>query len=70
MVFRASASRNVSIFGFNGKNVAEGTELLKWVKNLAGVKSAKMNVVEELVHVFDWLEKEVDAKITTSSAIA
>ncbi|MGI0081593.1 MAG: hypothetical protein ACRECH_18485 [Nitrososphaerales archaeon] len=62
LVFRASASKNVSIFGFNGANVAEGTEILKWVKKLQGVKSAKMNIVEDVVHVYDWLEREVSER--------
>jgi DNA-binding Lrp family transcriptional regulator len=60
LVFKASASKKDLIFGFNGTNVAEGNEILKWVKTLPGVKSARMNIVERVVHVFDWLEKEVD----------
>lgn len=59
LVFRASAAKNDLIFGFNGTNVAEGNEILKWVKKLPGVKSTRMNIVEQVVHAYDWLEKEV-----------
>jgi DNA-binding Lrp family transcriptional regulator len=62
LVFKASASKNDLIFGFNGRNVTEGNEILKLVKKLPGVKSAKMNIVEQVVHVFDWLENEVDKR--------
>ena len=63
LVFRASASKSDLIFGFNGANVAEGSDLLKLVKSIPGVKSAKMNIVEHVVYVYDWLEKQVDKLI-------
>ena len=66
LVFRASASKGDLIFGFNGTNVAEGNELLRWVRKLPGVKRARMNIVEQVVHVFDWLEKEVDRQFELS----
>lgn len=59
LVFKASASKNDLIFGFNGTNIAQGNELLKWAKKLPGVKSARLNIVENVVHVYDWLEREV-----------
>ena len=62
LVFRADASENGSIFGFTGSNIAEGNELLRWVRRLPAVRSAKMNIVEEVVHVFDWLEREVERR--------
>ena len=48
--------------GFNGTNVAEGNEILKWVKKLPGVKTVRMNIVEYVVHVYDWLSKEADKR--------
>jgi DNA-binding Lrp family transcriptional regulator len=62
LVFRASAAKNDLIFGFNGTNIAEGTELLKSVKKVPGVKSARLNIVENVVHVYDWIEKEVEKR--------
>ncbi len=62
LVFRASASKNDLIFGFNGANVSVGNEILKWVKKLPGVTNAKMNIVEQVIHAYDWLEKEVDKR--------
>jgi DNA-binding Lrp family transcriptional regulator len=60
LVFRANASTSGSIFGFTGANVAEGNEMLKWVRQLDGVKTADIYISEEVIHVFDWLEKEVE----------
>jgi DNA-binding Lrp family transcriptional regulator len=62
LVFRATAANNGLIFGFNGTNVAEGTEILRRVKKLPGVKSARMNIVEHVVHTSDWLEREVSER--------
>ena len=62
LVFRASASKNDQIFGFNGTNIAEGNDLLKWVKRLPQVRSAKMNIIEHVVSVYDWLQKEVASR--------
>lgn len=62
LIFRASASKNDLIFGFNGTNISWGNEILKWAKRLPEVKSAKLNIVENVVHVYDWLEKEVEKR--------
>jgi hypothetical protein len=40
---------------------------LKSVKKLPEVKSAKLNIVESVVHVYDWLEKEVEKKGSLAS---
>ncbi len=63
LVFRASAAENDLIFGFNGSNIAEGSEILKLVKKLPEVRSAKLNIVENVVQVYDWVEKEVEDRI-------
>lgn len=59
LVFRASDSKNGLIFGFTAPNITEGNEILKWIKHQPGVKSVRMNIVEQVVHVFDWIEDEV-----------
>jgi DNA-binding Lrp family transcriptional regulator len=66
LVFQASDSKNWSIFGFTGANVAEGSEILEWVKGQSGVESASLNIAEKVVHAFDWLESEVAKRIETS----
>jgi len=63
VVFQASDSQNGSIFGFTGANVAEGNEILEWVRAQPGVESATMNIAEKVVHAFDWLEGEVAKRI-------
>jgi len=67
LVFRASDSSNGSIFGFTGANLAEGNEVLGWVRQLNGVRAARMNISEEVVHVFDWLETEVDRRVSADA---
>lgn len=46
--------------------MAEGDEILTWVQEQPGVRSARMNIVEDLVDVFDWLEIEIDRRITAT----
>lgn len=60
LVFRAGTNR-VSTYGFNGANVAEVQSVLRQVRDLPGVKSVTLSLVEEIVHAFDWLKKEVDS---------
>jgi DNA-binding Lrp family transcriptional regulator len=65
LVFRAADSQNGLVFGFTGANVAEGSEILEWVRSQPGVKSAEMTITESVVQVFDWLESEVQRQLTT-----
>ncbi len=58
--FKAADSGSGLIFGFSGRNVEEGNRVMRWVKQLQGVKSARMTIVEEVFYVFDWLDREVD----------
>ena len=67
VVLRASDSQDGSVFGFTGANVAEGNDLLEWVKQQPGVISASMTIAERVVHVFDWIESEVDMRVRTIS---
>src|SRR5438128_10997862 len=67
VVFRASDSQDGSVFGFTGANVAEGNDLLEWVKQQPGVISASMTIDEGDVQVFDWIESEVDMRVPTSA---
>ncbi len=69
IVFRASDSQNGSVFGFTGANVAEGIDILEWVKTQPGVKSASMTITEKVVQVFDWLETEIQKQLTPGSVL-
>jgi len=62
LVFNAANSRNGLIFGFYAANVAEWTRVLQWAKELDGVKSAKVYLVDEVTYVFDWLEREAERR--------
>jgi DNA-binding Lrp family transcriptional regulator len=65
VIFRASDSENGSVFGFTGANVAEGSDILEWVQQQPAVKSASMTIAERVVQVFDWIESEVERRIST-----
>jgi DNA-binding Lrp family transcriptional regulator len=65
VIFRASDSQNGSVFGFTGANVAEGNDILEWVKQQPGVNSASMTIAERVVQVFDWIEREVERRMRT-----
>jgi DNA-binding Lrp family transcriptional regulator len=58
LVFRAGYGKDGLIFGFNAANVAEGTEVLRSVKDLDGLKSARLLMVDQVIYAFDWLERE------------
>jgi DNA-binding Lrp family transcriptional regulator len=66
LVFRAADSKNGFLFIFTGSNIAEGKELIKLVNEHSGVKFAKLSIVEEVVYTFDWLEREIEGRITTT----
>ena len=63
VVFRASDSQNGSVFGFTGANVAQGNDILEWVKQQPGVRSVTMTIAERVVQVFDWIESEVKRQV-------
>lgn len=65
VVFRASDSQNGSVFGFTGANVAEGNDILEWVKQQPGVRSATMTIAERVIQVFDWIEAEVHRHVVS-----
>jgi DNA-binding Lrp family transcriptional regulator len=65
VVFRASDSQNGSVFGFTGANVAQGNDILEWVKQQPGVRSVTMTITERVVQVFDWIESEVKRQVRT-----
>jgi DNA-binding Lrp family transcriptional regulator len=65
VVFRASDSQNGSVFGFTGANVAQGNDILEWVKQQTGVRSVTMTIAERVVQVFDWIENEVERQVRT-----
>jgi len=66
IVFRASDSQNGSVFGFTGANVAQGNDILEWVKPQPGVRSVTMTIAERVVQVFDWIESEVKRQVRTA----
>jgi DNA-binding Lrp family transcriptional regulator len=67
--FKATDSENGLVFGFSGRNVEEGNKVMRWVKQLQGVKSARITIVEDVFYLFDWLEEEVGRQVVRSTLI-
>src|SRR5207302_7313989 len=65
VVVSASDSENGSGVGFTGSNVAEGSDVLEWVKQQPGVISASMTIAEMVGQVFAWIESEVERRMRT-----
>jgi len=63
LVFTASDARNSSIFGFTSANIEDGNEILSWVKQQKGIRTARLNIIEKVVHAYAWLEKEVERRV-------
>lgn len=58
IVFKAFDSTRNVIFGFTGRNLAEGSQIEKWISEQPEVCSARLNIVEEVIYVFGWLDDE------------
>jgi hypothetical protein len=59
IVFSLTDSATHSIFTIICVNLAEAQSILKEVQKQEGVRLAKMEIIEELIYVHDWLAKEV-----------
>lgn len=59
IVFSLTDSTTHSIFTIICVNLAEAQSILKEVQKQGGVSLAKMEIIEELIYVHDWLVKEV-----------
>jgi AraC-like DNA-binding protein len=68
MRFRNTESRTHSVYGFACANVTDGAEIRKSIENQPGVRTVRMNIVEQLVHVYDWIESEVSLMVSRSNA--
>ena len=56
--FSAPYSSNGLIIGFIARNASEGSQFQRWAESQRYVKSVMMNLVDEVVYCFDWLERE------------
>ena len=60
--FAAHYSDSGLVFGFIARNVSEGNQFERWAEGQPGVRSVTMNLVEEVVYAFDWLERESEKR--------
>jgi DNA-binding Lrp family transcriptional regulator len=65
IVFSLTDSMTHSIFTIICVNLAEAQSILKEVQKLEGVSLAKVEIIEELMYVHDWLAKEIRSQVLT-----
>jgi hypothetical protein len=58
LAFRARTSDGGLLIGLSVRNPAEVGDFLMRVEELPGVRAVTPNIVESVVYVFDWLDKE------------
>jgi len=63
IVFSLTDSTTHSIFTIICVNLAEAQSILKEVQRQEGVALAKVEIIEELVYVHDWLAKEIRSRV-------
>lgn len=66
LVFATGDSKNGSFITFGTSNVSQGDEIFMSVKQCSKVESATMNIIEEVIHNFSWLEREFEHSRITS----
>ncbi|MDG6904316.1 MAG: winged helix-turn-helix transcriptional regulator [Nitrososphaerota archaeon] len=59
LVFSGHYGESGMIFGFYSNNVAQGAEILNWIKAQRGVRAARMRIIQDVLYCFEWLEKEL-----------
>jgi DNA-binding Lrp family transcriptional regulator len=62
IVFSLTDSTTHSIFTIICVNLAEAQSILKEVQKEDGVTLVRMEIIEELIYIHDWLEKEVRSR--------
>ena len=60
LVFATGDSNNGSFITFATSNISQGNEIFMHVKHYSKVESAKMSIIEEVIHNFSWLEREFE----------
>jgi len=59
-----TAPREYSLFIAHLANASEVQEILGWVKKLRGVKEARATIEVEHIHVQEWLEGEIEKRLS------
>ena len=68
IVFRDMTLNTHSVFGILCANISEGEEVSNWIRNQPGVTSVRLNIVEEPLHAYEWLAKQIEGQsISTKS---
>jgi DNA-binding Lrp family transcriptional regulator len=57
-----TSSKQYSVFVVHCENPAEASRTLGWLKGLDGVEDVRMGVMNEAIHVQDWLKVEIEKR--------
>ena len=67
IVFSLTTSREFSTFVLVCANPAEADATAAFLRGLAGVDRVRMGIMKELIHVKEWLQRELDARASLGS---
>jgi len=60
-----TAPEEYSLFVVHCANASEVQEISRWVEEIAGVKEVRSTIEVEHIHVQDWLEDEIERRLST-----
>ena len=59
------APEEYSLFVAHLSNASEVQEILQWMKKVEGVREVRLTLEVEHIHVQDWLEGEIEKRLST-----
>jgi DNA-binding Lrp family transcriptional regulator len=62
-VFVDTRNKQYSVFAVVFQNMGEADETYRWIKSLDGVESTKMYLEQQIIHVYEWLDDEINKRL-------
>jgi DNA-binding Lrp family transcriptional regulator len=64
IVFTHTGSKEYSTFAVVRRNLSEEEEVCHWIFRQPGVHSLRMDVLNEIIQVFDWFDEEIERHLS------
>lgn len=65
-IFVDPRNKQYSLFAAVFRNISEADETYRWIKSLEGAENTRMYVMREIISVNDWLDNEIDKRLSES----
>ena len=66
IVFAHTSSKEYSTFAVVRQNLSEQEEIRQWIATQHGVQNVRMDVLNEIIQVFDWFDEEIEMRLSAS----